>query len=178
MIYSTGVARTTVNDKIVHDSSWDLKSMDDNEFEVKLNMNGKRYEIRDFTLDDLGELLQHPHTTDDLGKEGLLTIPLDETTRIKPYPKYSYRLSRSNKRRSPKKKKVSSLRRSKSSNSSSRSSSKSSSASSSKSSKSSSSSRMSSTLKRSLKKKKSAKSTAKSSVKLSPKASVSKKTIY
>ena len=178
MIYSTGVARTTVNDKIVHDSSWDLKSMDDNEFEVKLNMNGKRYEIRDFTLDDLGELLQHPHTTDDLGKEGLLTIPLDETTRIKPYPKYSYRLSRSNKRRSPKKKKVSSLRRSKSSKSSS----KSSSASSSKSSKSSSSSRMSSTLKRSLKKKKSAKSSTKSSVKssvkLSPKASVSKKTIY
>ena len=142
--------------------------MDDDEFEMKLNMNGKRYEIRDFTLEDLGQILQHPHTTDDLGKEGLLTIPLNETTRVtrvKPYPKYSYRLSRSNKRRSPKKKKVSSLRRSKSS----------------KSSKSSKVVSRSNTPKRSLKKKKvvkSGKSSSKSTTKPISNASVSKKTIY
>lgn len=171
MIYSTGVARATVNDKVVHDSSWDLKSMDDDEFEMKLNMNGKRYEIRDFTWEDLGQILQHPHTTDDLGKEGLLTIPLNETpgvTRVKPYPRYSYRLSRSNKRRSPKKKKVSSLRRSKSSRSS-------------RSSKSTKVVPRSNTPKRSLKKKKvlrSGKSSSKSTTKPLSKASVSKKTIY
>ena len=55
-----------VNNDVHEDSSWHLQSLTDDEINMKLNLNGKKYEIREFTLDDLGNMLTAPHTTEEI----------------------------------------------------------------------------------------------------------------
>lgn len=112
MIYSKGSMKTVVNDKILEDSSWNLHSVDDEEFNMNVQSNGKKFEIRNFHLDDLNTLLTSTHTLEDIKPENLYT---PQVTKIQPYPMYSYKKSRSNrkssKRKSPKRKKRSNSRK-------------------------------------------------------------------
>lgn len=112
MIYSKGSMKTVVNDKILEDSSWNLHSIDNEEFNMNVQSNGKKFEIRNFHLDDLNTLLTSTHTLEDIKPENLYT---PQVTKIQPYPMYSYKKSRSNrkssKRKSSKRKKKPSSRK-------------------------------------------------------------------
>ena len=110
MLYSSGYSKTLLNDNVVNEASWDLHPLDDNEFNMNIEMNGKKYEFRNFELEDLNTLLRSNHTTDDLSKQDneLFENPIV----IKPYPKYSYKITpRRNK--VVKKKKKTSLKKNK-----------------------------------------------------------------
>lgn len=105
--------KTIVNDKILEDSSWNLQSMDDQEFNMKVQSNGKKYEIRNFNLDDLNTLLTNTRSLEDVKVEELYTPPV---TTIQPYPMYTYKKTRSNrkiasKHKSQKRKKKSNSRK-------------------------------------------------------------------
>lgn len=108
MIYSTGSVKASINDDVISDSDWKLQSINDNELEMKLNLNGKKYIVRDFNLDDLSSLLHNPHTTNNIKYEELFD---KDTVSLAPYPQFSYRKTRTNKKRSPKKKVKKSLKK-------------------------------------------------------------------
>tara|TARA_B100001287_G_C22642976_1_gene511109 strand:+ start:225 stop:659 length:435 start_codon:yes stop_codon:yes gene_type:complete len=108
MIFTKGSVKAVLNDKVIEDSTWNLESLDDKEFQMKLNRNGKKYDIRNFTLDDLGTILQNPHTIDDIDDNEIFR---GNTIKITPYPKYSYKKTPT-KRKSSKKTTKRSKRRS------------------------------------------------------------------
>ena len=85
MIFTKGSVKAVLNDKVIEDSTWNLESLDDKEFQMKLNRNGKKYDIRNFTLDDLGTILQNPHTIDDIDDNDF-----DNDGVINEADKYSY----------------------------------------------------------------------------------------
>ena len=91
MLYSSGYSKTLLNDDIVNEASWDLHPVDNNEFNMNIDMNGKKYEFRNFEIDDLNDLLSNNHTTDDLSKQD--NELFDNQIIIKPYPKYSYKIT-------------------------------------------------------------------------------------
>lgn len=93
MIHSSGSVKAIVNDNVIEDSSWDLQSVNDNEFNMDMNLNGKRYELRNFDINDFGKLLGNPHNTKDIDSDEIFT---PRFVTIKPYPKYSYKKTRSN----------------------------------------------------------------------------------
>lgn len=102
MLYSSGYSKTLLNNNVVNESSWDLHPVDDHEFNMNIEMNGKNYEFRNFELEDLDTLLRNNHTTDDLSKDiDLFEKPMV----IKPYPKYSYKITPRRKKNIKKKKK-------------------------------------------------------------------------
>ena len=104
MLYSSGYSKTLLNDNVVNESSWDLHHVDDDEFNMNIEMNGKKYEFRNFELEDLDTLLRNNHTTDDLSKDiDLFENPIV----IKPYPKYSYKITPKKEQIFKKKKKTS-----------------------------------------------------------------------
>ena len=109
-MYSTGSIKTSINDNVINDSNWKLQSVNDNELEMKLNLNGKKYIVRDFDLDDLSSLLHNPHTTNNIKYEELFD---KDMMNISPYPQFSYRKTRTNKKRSPKRKNKKSLKKNK-----------------------------------------------------------------
>ncbi len=92
MIYSTGATKTIVNDKVIEDSSWNLQSINDEEFNMKIKSNGKKYEIRNFTLDDLNGMISKPHSLEDINVDELYS---PKTIQLKPYPLYTYKKTRS-----------------------------------------------------------------------------------
>jgi hypothetical protein len=91
MLYSSGYSKTLLNDDIVNEASWDLHPVDDDEFNMNIDMNGKKYEFRNFEIEDLNDLLSNNHTTDDLSKQD--NELFDNHIIIKPYPKYSYKIT-------------------------------------------------------------------------------------
>lgn len=91
MLLTRGSMQTVMNDDLIEDKSWDLRSLDDEEIEGIIKLNDQTYEIRDFTSDDLGFLLTHPHTTDAIYTD-INAFKINRgPTSIVPYPKYSYR---------------------------------------------------------------------------------------
>lgn len=94
MIYSSGSVKAIVNDNVIEDSSWDLQSVNDNEFNMDMKLNGKRYELRNFDINDFGKMIGNPHNTKDIDSDEIFT---PRFVTIKPYPKYSYKKTRSNK---------------------------------------------------------------------------------
>jgi hypothetical protein len=114
MIFTKGSVKAVLNDKVIEDSTWNLESIDDKEFLMKINRNGKQYDIRNFTLDDLGTILQKPHTIDDIDDNEIFR---GNSIKVIPYPKYSYKKTptkRTYKKKSVKKsKRKSSLKRKK-----------------------------------------------------------------
>lgn len=91
MLLTRGSIQTVMNDDLIEDKSWDLRSLDDEEIEGIIKLNDQTYEIRDFTSDDLGFLLTHPHNTDALYTD-IDAFKINRgPTSVMPYPKYSYR---------------------------------------------------------------------------------------
>lgn len=88
MLYSTGSIKASLNDDIIADSKWELHPINDNELEINLDVDGKRYQIRDFNLDDLGNILNTPHTTNEIKYEELFD---KDITKLIPYPQFSYK---------------------------------------------------------------------------------------
>ena len=95
MLISNGSVKMNVNNDVHEDSSWHLQSLTDDEINMKLNLNGKKYEIREFTLDDLGNMLTAPHTTEEIKID---EFPKHETLSLTPYPNYSYKQSLCNRK--------------------------------------------------------------------------------
>jgi len=108
MIFTKGSVKAVLNDKVIEDSTWNLESLDDKEFIMKINRNGKQYDIRNFTLHDLGTILQKPHTIDDINDNEIFR---GNSIKVIPYPKYSYKKTPT-KRKSSKKTAKRSKRRS------------------------------------------------------------------
>jgi hypothetical protein len=89
MLYSKGSLKSIIDNEVIEDKSWELKSLNDHDINLKLKLNGTEYEIRDFTMNDLGTLLNAPHTMEE-------SSPMDfkKPILLTPYPKYSYKKTR------------------------------------------------------------------------------------
>jgi hypothetical protein len=96
MLRSSGFSKTILNNNVIDNSSWDLHSVTEDEFNANLNLNGNKYKIRNLELNDLEQLLRNTHTTEDLINNEEISDP---SIIIKPYPKFSYKASRKQKKK-------------------------------------------------------------------------------
>ena len=83
MFYADGSSTKIINNKVIDDSSWNISSNDNKNYDVNLKLNNQRYLIKGLQNDHLNNLLTFPQDNFDIKSILKEYHPVNESKNMK-----------------------------------------------------------------------------------------------